>query len=69
MLLRTLSMKHPDRVEADTTVRGQQRWTIYPPPTARRDEPVAPFATTEVDEGDEMRALLRRLARNPSELE
>lgn len=36
MLLRSLSAKHPDRVEIDTIVRGNQKWTIYPPDHLRR---------------------------------
>jgi hypothetical protein len=35
MLLRSLSMKYPNRFKADTTVRGNQRWIIQPPPELR----------------------------------
>jgi hypothetical protein len=32
MLLRKLAMSYPERVKANSTVKGQTRWQILPPP-------------------------------------
>lgn len=69
MLLRTLSMKHPERVEADTMVRGQQRWKVSPPRCDRPARVALPAPALELEEGHQTRSLVQRLAGHHLELD